>query len=75
MPQGMALPVHHHPYWCQVYVVNGVMEVQLEGELLHTINAGGYYFVEPGDTNRETALTDTLLLVTCEEDRPEFRRA
>jgi hypothetical protein len=30
--------------------------------------------VEPGDTHSETALEDTLLLVICEEDRPEFRR-
>lgn len=75
MPQGMALPVHHHLYWCQVYVVSGSIEVQVEGESPHAINAGGYYFVEPGDTHRETALADTLLLVICEEDRPEFRRA
>jgi hypothetical protein len=37
-------------------------------------DAGGYDFVEPGDTHTETALDDTLLLVICEEDRPEFRR-
>jgi hypothetical protein len=30
--------------------------------------------VEPGDTHRETAVEDSLLLVICEEDRPEFRR-
>ncbi|MCS5699613.1 hypothetical protein NZK32_11245 [Cyanobium sp. FGCU-52] len=40
----------------------------------HTIDAGGYYFVEPGDTHTETALVDTQLLVICVEDRPEFRR-
>lgn len=74
MPQGMTVPTHHHPYWCQIYVVKGEMEVQLEGEAPHTIASGGYYFVEPGDTHRETALTDTLLLTICEEDRPEFRR-
>jgi hypothetical protein len=30
--------------------------------------------VEPGDTHTETALDGTLLLVICEEERPEFRR-
>lgn len=50
------------------------MRVQAEGEQPHHINAGGYSFVEPGDTHTETALVDTLLLVICEQDRPAFRR-
>ncbi|MEB3264078.1 MAG: cupin [Synechococcus sp.] len=80
MPQGMTIPCHHHAHWCQVYVVSGAMQVQEVGvgeavdEPPHTIDAGGSYFVEPGDTHSETALEDTLLLVICEEDRPEFIR-
>jgi quercetin dioxygenase-like cupin family protein len=50
------------------------MQVQADGEQPHTIDAGGAYFVEPGDTHTETAVEDTLLLVICEEDRPQFRR-
>jgi len=50
------------------------MQVQADGEDPHTIEAGGYYFVEPGDTHTETAVQDTQLLVICEEDRPQFRR-
>jgi quercetin dioxygenase-like cupin family protein len=42
--------------------------------LPHLIKTGGYYFVEPGDAHRETAVEDSLLLVICEEDRQEFRR-
>jgi quercetin dioxygenase-like cupin family protein len=57
-----------------VFVVSGAMRVQADGDEPHTIDAGGYYFVEPGDTHTETALVDTQLLVICEEDRPEFRR-
>jgi quercetin dioxygenase-like cupin family protein len=74
MPKGMTIPSHHHPYWCQVFVVSGAMEVQADAGEPHSIGAGGYYFVEPGDTHRESAVEDTLLRVICEEDRPEFRR-
>lgn len=74
LPQGLTIPRHHHPYWCQVFVVQGLMQVQEAGGALHRIDAGGFYFVEPGDSHSETALEDTLLLVICEEDRPELRR-
>lgn len=75
LPAGLTIPSHLHPYWCQVFVVSGTMQVQAEGEeAAHRIGAGGTYFVEPGDIHRETAIEDTVLLVTCEEDRPQFRR-
>jgi len=75
LPAGLTIPSHHHPCWCQVFVVQGTMDVQAEGEEAHTIAAGGYYFVEPGDTHRETAIEDSLLLVICEDDRPQPRSA
>lgn len=74
MPEGMTIPHHHHAHWCQVFVVSGTMEVRTDAEEVHAIAAGGYYFVEPGDTHTETALEDSLLLVICEEERQEFRR-
>lgn len=74
LPKGLTIPRHHHAGWCQVFVVSGAMRVQEDGDDPHSIDAGGYYVVEPGDTHTETALDDTLLLVICEEDRPEFRR-
>jgi quercetin dioxygenase-like cupin family protein len=64
----MTIPSHHHAHWCQVFVASGKMEVQADAEEPHIIAAGGYYFVEPGDTHRETAIEDSLLLVICEED-------
>ncbi|MCU0529340.1 MAG: cupin domain-containing protein [Cyanobium sp. Prado107] len=70
----MVIPRHHHATWCQVFLMSGVMQVQADGEDPHTIDDGGCYFVEPGDTHSETALNDTLLLVICEEDLPAFRR-
>lgn len=48
------------------------MEVETEQDGKVRIAAGGCYFVEPGDTHIETAVTDVLVLVTQGEDRPEF---
>ncbi|MFM7733645.1 MAG: cupin domain-containing protein [Cyanobium sp.] len=71
LPAGLTIPSHHHPLWCQVFVVHGTMEVQADCDPQpHTIGAGGFYFVEPGDTHRETALADTTLLVICDDDNP-----
>lgn len=72
MPKGMAIPQHTHPLWVQVMVVEGAMEVETEQDGVVRIDAGGCYFVEPGDTHRETAVEDTLVLVTQAEDRPGF---
>jgi quercetin dioxygenase-like cupin family protein len=53
--------------------MSGKMEVKADGEEARTIAAGGYYFVEPGETHTETAVEDTMLLVVSEEEREEFR--
>ncbi|WP_058499279.1 cupin domain-containing protein [Legionella gratiana] len=74
MPKGMQIPIHHHDYWVQVFVMHGKMEVQAQGDDVHVITEGGYYFVEPGETHTETALEETLLLVVSEEERKDFRR-
>ncbi len=74
MPKGMRVPMHHHPYWVQVLVMSGKMEVKEAAGETHTIEAGGYYFVEPGETHVETAIEDTLLLVVSEEEREEMRQ-
>jgi quercetin dioxygenase-like cupin family protein len=75
MPSGMQIPIHTHPGWVQVMVLEGEMEISGEEGEKDIIPAGGCYFVEPGDTHIETALLDTLVLVTQEEDRPEFLKA
>jgi quercetin dioxygenase-like cupin family protein len=72
MPAGMVIPEHTHPSWVQVMVVDGEMEVETEQDGVVRIVAGGCYFVEPGDRHKETAVGDTLVLVTQAEDRPEF---
>ncbi len=72
MPKGMNIPRHTHPKWVQVMVLEGTMEVETDEDGKVRIDAGGCYFVEVGDTHLETAIEDTLVLVTQGEDRPEF---
>ncbi len=72
MPMGMEIPTHTHPKWVQVMVLEGEVEVESEQAGKVRIAAGGCYFVEPGDTHMETAMQDTLVLVTQGEDRPDF---
>lgn len=72
MPEGMIIPTHTHPKWVQVMVLEGEMEVESEQDGIVRIGAGGCYFVEPGDSHRETAVEDTVVLVTQGEDRPDF---
>lgn len=72
MPAGMAIPMHTHPKWVQVMVLEGAMEIETEQDGTVRIAAGGCYFVEPGDSHKETAVKNTLVLVTQGEDRPEF---
>ena len=72
MPKGMSVPMHDHPKWVQVMVVSGEMEVETEEDGMVHIKAGGCYFVEAGDIHKETAVEDTMVLVTQGEDRPNF---
>ncbi len=72
MSKGTIIPRHTHPRWVQVMVVEGTMEVESDEDGKVRIEAGGCYFVEAGDTHMETAIEESLLLVTQGEDRPEF---
>lgn len=72
MPEGMSIPQHTHPKWVQVMVLEGEIEVETAGNGKLRIGSGECYFVESGDTHVETALVDSLVLVTQAEDRPEF---
>lgn len=70
LPAGTCLPLHHHSGWVQILVLEGVMRVEPKGAGPRDIGRGGYYFVEPGDTHVETAVEDSLILVTVQRDNP-----
>src|SRR5262245_49022189 len=67
MRKGTQLASHYHGSWVQVFIISGQMQVEAVGSEAHTIAAGGYYFVEPGETHVETALEETQLLVVAHE--------
>jgi len=71
MPKGMNIPRHTHPKWLLIVVLEGLIEVETDEDGTNQIESGGCYFVEPGDTHRETAVEDSLLLDTADEGRPE----
>lgn len=69
MTAGMRIARHLHERWVQVFVVEGAMRVEDDAGHVQTVDEGGYYFVEPGDSHVETALRDTVLLVVEDDDR------
>jgi len=71
LPKGCQLPRHKHAVWVQIFVVSGKMHVDL-GE--RTLEAGDFYFVEPGDTHIETALEDTELFIVRYANDPQGAR-
>jgi len=70
MPAGCAVPAHDHTKWVQVMVLEGRLRIEQDGAPAREVSAGGCYFVEAGETHIETAVEDTLVLVTQGEDRP-----
>ena len=70
MPAGLRIPPHHHSKWVQVTVLKGRMRVEQDGKPERLVGAGGVYFVLADESHVETAIDDTLLLVTQGEDRP-----
>ena len=70
MPAGLTIAHHTHTKWVQVMVLEGCMRV--EQERSGTINAtsGSVYFLDPGYPHVETAVEETIVLVTQGEDRP-----
>jgi quercetin dioxygenase-like cupin family protein len=72
MKKGQAIPEHTHENWVQVMVLQGCMRVEQEGSDAIEAKTGSVYFVEPHYPHIETALTDTVVLVTQGEYRAEW---
>lgn len=71
MRQGDVIKNHQHRKWVQVAVMNGTLEVAQRGTVF-VAKAGDAYFLDPGHPHVETALEDSLVLVTQGEDRPDW---
>ena len=68
--EGDVIRRHKHRKWVQVAIVSGSLRIEQEGAETFTAQSGEVYFLDPGHQHVETALTDTLVLVTQGEDRP-----
>ena len=66
---GQRIEQHRHELWVQVMVVRGRMHVNQEGVAPFDAQAGSLYFLEPGSSHVETALEDTVVLVTEGDER------
>jgi quercetin dioxygenase-like cupin family protein len=70
MPAGLTIPHHTHTKWVQVMVLEGCMRVEQKGSEVIDARSGSVYFLDPGHPHVETAVEDTVVLVTQGEDRP-----
>lgn len=70
MAAGCTIESHTHTKWVQVMVLDGCMRVTQENADPFEARSGSVYFVNPGFAHVETAVVDSLLLVTQGEDRP-----
>lgn len=73
MKADQVIPRHTHTKWVQVMIVSGSMKIEQEGVEDIEAVAGSVYFLDPHYPHTETALEDTLVLVTQGEDRPGWQ--
>ena len=64
MDAGVSLGRHMHAKWVQVVVLKGEVKVEQEGTETFIAGPESVYFVHPGSTHVETAVTDSLVLIT-----------
>lgn len=69
MKQGDSISVHEHRKWVQVAVLSGSLRVEQGNTPSFIARPRDVYFLDPGHPHTETALEDSLVLVTQGEDR------
>jgi len=73
MKAGQVIARHTHTKWVQVMILSGSMKIEQEGVEDIVAKAGSVYFLDPHYPHTETALEETLVLVTQGEDRPGWQ--
>lgn len=69
MAAGCTIRPHRHTNWVQVVVLSGEMLVTQHGEPDRHVGPGQCCFVDAGETHREQAVCDTVVLVTQGDQR------
>ena len=70
MKKGDVIANHKHKKWVQVAVLSGTIKVKQGDSSEFVAEFGTVYFLDPGFFHVETAMEDSILLVTQGEDRP-----
>ena len=72
MPKGATFDEHTHSNWIQTVVLEGQLKVETEKDGKRLIRAGECYIIEPDEPHIESAVEDSVVLITKPEDREEF---
>ena len=67
LAQGAKLPLHRHPGWEQIYLLEGRIRVNQ-----HVLEMGDHLLVQAGDIHAVEALEPSVYLVTSECDGAEL---
>lgn len=73
MPEGCVIRKHVHMQWVQVAVLEGEMQIESEQDGTVRLTAGGCYVMKPGEGHVETAVRDTVVLVTQLNRHPDYQ--
>ncbi len=72
MPKGGTFDKHTHPNWIQTVVLEGQLKVETEEDGTHFVRAGECYIIESDEPHIESAVEDSVVLITMAEDGGEF---
>ncbi len=68
MPKGGAFDQHTHQTWLQTVVLEGQLKVETDKDGTRFINPGECYIIEPDEPHTESAVEDSLVLITRPEE-------
>ncbi|WNM31764.1 cupin domain-containing protein [Streptomyces sp. Li-HN-5-11] len=71
MPANYELSLHRHETWVAVFVVEGSMKWEGDGQE-RKLGTGDFYFVHPGEEHVETSLDETLVLIIKAEPNIQY---
>jgi quercetin dioxygenase-like cupin family protein len=71
MQKGWRGAVHSHPHEQMVYIISGVIEIDVEGKS-HRAGAGDNFIVSSNATHQATALEDSVVLDIFTPTREDY---
>ncbi|WP_433297265.1 cupin domain-containing protein [Pseudonocardia sp. CA-142604] len=72
LPPNYDLGLHKHESWVAVYLVEGTMKWESDGEE-RKVGAGDFYFVPDGEEHVETSIDECLVMIIKAEPNVQYR--